>query len=185
MGGETVEELIPRAARQVGTPHAHAEQGVAREGYVLLCTIEGDAARGMSWGVEHTELMIAEGNRVLIIENGAYRSAGRHGADVEPHHAALCVYVLNPRRIGSVGLWFQAVGRIDETGTKHMIEMSVGAEVVYGLQLIVADVCLDGSKLAVVEGAAVDDDAIAGLVAHYVAVLLNGIDGEGLDVEHF
>ena len=184
MGGEAVEKLIPLTARLVGTPYTHTEKGVAREGYVLICTIEGDAAWRMSWGVEHTEGVTAEAGGIAVREQGAYWGTGWHATQIKTHHPALCVNVLNPGHVGGVSLWSQTVGRKDETCTKHMIEMAVGAELPYRLQLVVADIGFDGPELAVVEGTAVDDDAFVGLVAHYVAVFLKGINGKSLDVKH-
>jgi len=180
--GKAFEQLLPGTAGEVGTPYTHTEECVARKGYMLFFAIKNDAAWGMARGVEHLQLMIAKGNDVTVAQDGAYRSAGKVCSNAEAHHAALLVEVFYHRLVGGVGLGLQRKGREDEGGTKHMVEMAVGAEVVNGLQMVVADIGLDSLLLGIVKGTAVYDDALVGLVAHHVAILLKRIHLESLDL---
>ena len=60
--------------------------------------------------------------------------------------------------------------------------MAVSAEVVNGLQVVVADICLDGSELGIIESTTVNDNTFRGFVADYIAVLLKGIYGEYFNI---
>jgi hypothetical protein len=68
--------------------------------------------------------------------------------------------------------------------SKHMIKVAVCAEVMYGLQLLFFDVILDSSLFGIIKGTTVNDDTLFGVVAHYVAVLLQRIHLENLDRKH-
>ncbi len=61
------------------------------------------------------------------------------------------------------------------TVAKVMVDVTVGGDEVLGLQLIVVDVLFDGLALFLVVGTAVDDDGLAGVVAHHVGVLADHI----------
>lgn len=104
--GETVEELLPRTAREVGTAYTHAKEGVARESYMLCFTIEGDAAGGMARGIEHLELMMAESDGIIRIKNGTNRCAGRDVSKIEPHHLALLVNIVDHCLVTYMSLGF-------------------------------------------------------------------------------
>ena len=104
--GETVEELLPRTAREVGTAYTHAKEGVARESYMLCFTIEGDSAGGMARGMKDLELVMAEGDDFLVVENGAYGNTGRYVAKVEPHHLALLVNIVDHCLVTYMSLGF-------------------------------------------------------------------------------
>ena len=62
-----------------------------------------------------------------------------------------------------------------------MVEVGVGQEVSHRVQPVGLNIVGDCGKLFVVVGTAVDDDSLVGLIAHNIAVLLKGIDGESFD----
>ena len=65
-----------------------------------------------------------------------------------------------------------------------MVEVAVGGDEVDGLQIVLADVLLDGEFFGLVVGSTVDDDTLVGLVAHNVAVFLQHVAGECFYVKH-
>jgi hypothetical protein len=82
-------------------------------------------------------------------------------------------------------LWFQSPCIIDGVDTEVMVEMAMGTQKVYGLEVVVVDVFYKCIALGIVVGAAVDDDALEAIIAHYISVLLKEIETEGLDVKHY
>ena len=85
---QTVLNVCIAAALEVGTTNAHPEQRVAREGHLLFCAVEGDAARGMTGGGEHLELMLTKGDHLLwgeIMPGGGIGTVDadtRHGLEL-------------------------------------------------------------------------------------------------------
>ena len=51
--GKAVHQGFVAAALEVGTPYAHAEEGVAREGDMLFGAVEHHAAGGVARRLEH------------------------------------------------------------------------------------------------------------------------------------
>ena len=151
---------------------------------MLFFAIEDDAAGRMAWGVEHLETVMAESDDILITENPAQGDVGKTGAKVKTHHAALLVQVLYHHLVIGVGLGFQSEGVVNKGSAKHMVKVAMRAEMVYGFQLLLPDIVLDSMLFVVVKGTTVNDDTLFGVVAHYVAVLLQRIDLENLDRKH-
>jgi len=183
-GGKTVDELLPRAAWKVGTAYTHAEKCVTRKGNVFCFTIEDDAAGRMTGGVEHPQLMTTKRDDIIMGENGANRDIVKGGAKVEPHHAALLVKVLYHRLIIGMSLRLQSEDIVYEGSSKHMVKMPVRTEMMHGDQLLLLDIVPDSQLFGVIKGTAIDDDTLGSLVAHHVAVLLQGIHLENLDRKH-
>jgi hypothetical protein len=97
---------------------------------------------------------------------------------------ALLVKILYHRLVIGVSLGFQSEGVVNEGCTKHMVKVAMRAEMVYGFQLLLPDIVLDSMLFVVVKGTTVNDDTLFGVVAYYVAVLLQRIDLENLDSQH-
>ncbi len=151
---------------------------------MLFFAIEDDAAGRMAWGVEHLETVMAESDDILMTENPAQGDVGKTGAKVETHHAALLVKVLYHRLVIGVSLGLQSEGVVNKGCAKHMVKVAMRAEMVYGFQLLLPDIVLDSMLFVVVKGTTVNDDTLFGVVAYYVAVLLQRIDLENLDSQH-
>ena len=56
-----------------------------------------------------------------------------------------------------------------------MVKMAMGYEQVNGLELVLLDILCNSRALFRIEGAAIDDDAFLGLIAHHVAVFLQHV----------
>ena len=151
---------------------------------MLFFALEDDAAGGLAWGVEYLQLMTAKGDDVVMTENPALGDVGKTGAKVETHHAALLVKVLYHRLVIGVSLGLQSEGLVNKGSAKHMVKVAMRAEMVYGFQLLLPDIVLDGPLFVVIKGTTVDDDTFRGLVAHHVAVLLQRVYLKSLDSQH-
>ena len=67
---------------------------------------------------------------------------------------------------------------------KAVVQMAVGAQQVYGVQLVVAQIVYDGLAFFGVESTAVNDNGLQRFVADDVGVFLQHVAGKGLDVDH-
>ena len=56
-----------------------------------------------------------------------------------------------------------------------MVKMTMGYEQVNGLELVLLNILCNSFALFRIEGAAIDDDAFLGLIAHHVAVFLQHV----------
>ena len=181
--GETAHQVCIAATFKVGAADAHAEQGVAGEGGVLLGTVEDDAAGRMAGGFQHLQAVVAEADDFAGAEEAAYRGilATERGSD-----DALEVVgdVGNDEVVFLSGFHPQTVRAVDGVDAEVMVPVAVGGEEMDGLQSETVDITGDGASLVVVIGATVDDDTFEGVVAHYVGVLLKEVEGESLDGEH-
>ena len=180
---EAVHEVVVIAAIEVGAADAHLEKGVAGEGYMFFGTIEDDAAGRVAWGLEDTELVVAEADDLAGEEKAA------NGRELALEFDAddgleLSREVGDEEIVFSVYLYLQAVGGVDGVDAVVVVEVTVCGQQVDGLQAFVADIVEDGGALLFIIGAAVDDDAFFGLVAHHVGVFGEQVANEGLDVEH-
>ena len=179
-GVERVDHLLVTATLEVGAADAHAEEGVTAEGCLLLGAVEHDAARGVAGGVEDAERVGAEGDGVGVGEVAAY---GGH-VDVDPDTedlGGLLLHLVHQELVVGVDFGLQAELAVDVAVAHTMVEVAVGADEVARGELRLADVADDGLALLGIEGAAVDDDALAGVVADDVAVLGEHIAVETLD----
>ena len=180
---KAVHEVVVIAAIEVGTSDAHLEEGVAGEGHMLFGTVEDDAARGVAWGLEDTELVVAEADDLAGEEITAYSRELALEFDADDG-LELSREVGDEEIVFSVYLYLQAVSVVDGVDAVVVVEVTVGGQQVDGLQAVGADIVEDGGALLFIIGAAVDDDAFFGLVAHHVGVFGEQVANEGLDVEH-
>ena len=151
---------------------------------MLFFAIEDDAAGRMAWGVEHLQTVMAKSDDILMTENPAQGDVGKTGAKVETHHAALLVKVLYHRLVIGVSLGLQSEGLVNKGSAKHMVKVAMRAEMVNGFQLLLPDIVLNSMLFVVVKGTTVNDDTLFGVVAHYVAVLLQRVYLKSLDSQH-
>ena len=70
--GEAVHQVFIAAALKVGAADAHAEQGVAGEGRVLLGTVEDNAAGRVAGRLQHLQAVVAEADDLVGGEETAY-----------------------------------------------------------------------------------------------------------------
>ena len=157
------------ASREVRATDTHLEEAVAGEQRVLQLAVETDAAGGMAGGGEYAELMVPEWDDG-VWENGL---AGR--ARGAPHSMAqdiahLFLGVLEERQVALGTTGCQPVAFVQEGSTPEVVEMGVREQMCHRAELLGVDVVREGCFLLVVEGSAVDDDGILGLVAENVAV---------------
>ena len=180
---KAVHEVVVIAAVEVGAADAHLEEGVAGEGHMLFGTVEDDAARGVAWGLEDTELVVAEADDLAGEEITAY--SREHTLELDADDGLELARQVGDEEIVLGGnLYLQAVGVVDGVDAVVVVKVTVGGQQVDGLQAVVADIVEDGGALLFIIGAAVDDDAFFGLVAHHVGVFGKQVANEGLDVEH-
>ena len=180
---KAVHEVVVIAAVEVGAADAHLEEGVAGEGHMLFGTVEDDAAGGVAWGLEDTELVVAEADDLAGEEITAYSRELTLELDADDG-LELARQVGDEEIVLGGNLYLQAVVVVDGVDAVVVVEVTVGGQQVDGLQAVVADIVEDGGALLFIIGAAVDDDAFFGLVAHHVGVFGEQVANEGLDVEH-
>ena len=180
---KAVHKVVVIAAVEVGAADAHLEKGVAGEGYMFFGTIEDDAAGGVAWGLEDTELVVAEADDLAGEEITAYSRELTLELDADDG-LELARQVGDEEIVFFGNLYLQAVVVVDGVDAVVVVEVAVGGQQVDGLQAVVADIVEDGGALLFIIGAAVDDDAFFGLVAHHVGVFGEQVANEGLDVEH-
>ena len=66
-----------------------------------------------------------------------------------------------------------------------MVEMTMGAQKVYGFEIICVYIIYKCLALSIVVSAAIYDYTLAGFIANHVGVLLKEIETESLDVKHY
>ena len=84
----------------------------------------------------------------------------------------------------STNLHLQAISMEQADNTEIMVKMAVCGQEVDGFQLLVGYIALNGLVLLFVVRTAVDDDTLASLIAHDVAVFLQRIALYTLNIEH-
>ena len=89
-----------------------------------------------------------------------------------------------PLVLGSY-LRFQSPRVEDGVDAEVMVEVTMGGQQMYGLEMIVVDIVDKGIALGIVVGAAIDDDTLEAIIAHHIGVLLKEIETECLDVKHY
>ena len=75
------------------------------------------------------------------------------------------------------------IGVANKLRAEDMVEMAVGAEQMAQHEFVFGQIGRNGRFLFGEESTAVDDDGLAGLVAHDIAILLNEVDFEMLYVQ--
>jgi len=78
-------------------------------------------------------------------------------------------------------LRLQTVGIIDGVVAETMVKMTMGAEQVDRAEALGLDIVEDGEALLREVGAAINDDAVVGVIAHHVGILLEAVEFEGFE----
>ena len=180
---QTLRHLRPAASFEVGASDAHAEQGVAREHHLLFLAVVAASAGGMPGRVDDLQSVRAETHRLALAE------VVPHGrfllAEVETEHlAGLFSQMFYQESVLRPCLHLQPELVVQGYVAPVVVQVSVGRQQVYGLQPFVLDIVADGAPFLLIGGAAVDDDALLGFVAHNVAVFLQHIAHKSLDGQH-
>ena len=179
-GAEAVHKLLPGATLEIGATDTHTEKGVTGEDDMFVGTIERETAGGVAGGVENIEMMGAESNLLARRE-----ARGERGRGMVVGHAEECGgllgHVTGKERIGGMELGTEAEGIVEGVVAETMVEMAMGAEEMDGLEPVVTDILDDGLALGIVVSTAVDNDALTGVVAEDIGVLLKQVEGKRLD----
>ena len=180
---QTGQQLLPRAPLKIGAPHAHAKQRVAREQHFLGFAIEGNATWGVSRCVEHTQLMTAERDAVAI---GKETPDGRCGTVVghAEHVGCLLGQIGCKKLVFGMQLGLETESIIDRIIAEAVVQMAVSAEQTYWLQVLIVQISHDGLAFAIEKGTTVNNNALPGLIADYISILLKQIELKSLDVQH-
>ena len=180
---ERVDHLVVGAPLEVCTAYAHAEESVATECRAFLFAVECDSARGMAWGVENMQGVTAKGDDIVVSEifvNGRHF----HGQGDTKYVGCLLSHILHQKLIAHMRFGLQTEFTIDKSITHAMVKMSVCAEQMNRIQIVIADILGNGGAFVIVHHAAVDDDSLVSVVAHHITVLGEHITGETLDGDH-
>lgn len=180
---EALHQLGPRAAMQIGAAYAHAEKRVASEDSPFGLAPKDDAARRMSRGVDHFQVVGSETDLVAVFQVVAQWWYMVVIADAN-HVTRLLVDIKQQFCIVNMNLWLKPKLIADGVHAKNMIHVAVSAEQVARLQLLFAHIVDNSLALGFIVGTAVNDDGFAGRIAHDVAILLQHIDAKALDVYH-
>ena len=178
---QTVDDAEHAASREIGSADRVVEEGVAGEGYVLCLAIEGDGAAAVARGGDDLELVVAELDDLFIFEE----SANRRKLVIELHLIeGFCLLgeSLHQVFISCRYFRFQSELLVDGIVAEIMVEMTMGNEEMNRLQIVLSDIL--GNRLALfwIEGAAIYDDALEGVIADHVAVFLQHVDLESFDM---
>jgi hypothetical protein len=70
------------------------------------------------------------------------------------------------------------------TVSQHMVDVAMGIEQLYGLQLVVTDKIREDLLLAAVVTARIDDDALPAFIVQHIGVLLELVKNKRLNPDH-
>lgn len=181
---QTVKHVGIAAALEIGAAYAHAEQGVARESYFLFGAIEGYTAGSMTGSGQNLQTVRPKSDNLVLSKETAWSRI--LAAEFYARH--------NLELIGNIGdepLVFGSNLGLKPPGIEHgvdaevMVEMTMGAQKVYGFEIICVYIIYKCLALSIVVSAAIYDYTLAGFIANHVGVLLKEIETESLDVKHY
>lgn len=130
---------------------------------------------------DDSQLLVAEGDDVVIFQqtsDGWLFVGDIHAKEL----LGVLWQVFEQFAVTFANLGLQAVCFVNKNVAEIVVKMTMCGEEVYGFQLLVCDVTLNGRALFVVIGSAVDDDTLAAFVADDVAVLLQGVAHDAFDI---
>jgi len=160
-----------------------AKKAISAENQLLSLAIKADAARRMPRRFDNAQLMVAEGDEVAVLKRVSDAWQGERKVAMKEHaHLLRCLQI--GRHLVGAHLWIEMISVGDELCAEDMVEMAVGAEQMAQHEFVFGQIGRNGRFLFGEESAAVDDDGLAGLVAHDIAILLNEVDFEMLYVQH-
>ena len=129
------------------------------------------------------KLVSAESDAVAILQQTSYRGLlvrNLHAKQLSGVQGELLQQLL----VFCTDFHLQTISAIDIGIAEVMVQMSVRGYQMDGLQLIVVDILANRLKFLVVVCPTIDDDTLAALVAHHVAVLLQRVALYSLNFEH-
>ena len=137
----------------------------------------------MAWGVQHLQRVGAEGDEVAVVQQSAHLWAllGEFHAE---EALGLLGQVNEQVFVLRTDFRRQTVLLEDACIAEIMVQVAVGGQQVDGRQLLLGDIALEGAELLLIIASAVDDNTLAGFVAHHVAVFLQGVAHQALDIQH-
>ena len=180
---QTLLHLLPRAFRKIGTADAHAEQGVATEEHLLVFKKEEARTVTVAGGMYHPQRMVTEANEVAITKQPAYWRlivANLHAEE----GGSLLGQTLYQGLVCRTYLYLQMV-LLKEMGIAEvMVQMAVSCQQMDGFQLVFTKILVDSITLLVIIGTTVNDDTLATVVTHHIAVLLQWIHRKTINLNH-
>lgn len=180
---QTLLHLLPRAFRKIGTTDAHAEQGIATEEHLLVFKKEEARTMTVAGGMYHPQRMVPEANEVAITKQPAYWRLIVANLHAEKG-GSLLGQTLNQRLVCRTYLYLQMV-LLKEMGIAEvMVKMAVSSQQMDGFQLVFTKILVDSITLLVVIGTTVNDDTLATVVTHHIAVLLQWIHRKTIYLNH-
>ena len=178
---QAVDDAEHAAAREIGSADGALEEGVAREEYVLCLAIEAYRAVAVARSLDDGEFVVAELDYLIFLKE----MTDRREVGVELHLVeCLCLMsqTLHQLLIALCHFRLQSELLVDGIVAEIMVEMTMGNEEMNRLQIVLSDIL--GNRLALfwIEGTAIYDDALEGVIADHVAVFLQHVDLESFDM---
>ena len=169
------------ASREVGTAYRSLEESVACPKCILVCTIEAEAARGMTRSMEDCKGVGTELDRWQVgdvVNWWLWWYAC--WVEVESVHVDTELFVL--LLIGHAAFNVELVVTMNESTTHDVIEMEVGTEHVDKFELTALDIVPNSCPFCLDHTSRVDDAGFEGVIADDIAVDHQRIHLKGLDV---
>ena len=178
---QAVDDAEHAAAREIGSADGALEEGIAREEYVLCLAIEAYGAVAVARSLDDGEFVIAELDYLIFLKE----MTDRREVGVELHLVeCLCLMsqTLHQLLIALCHFRLQSELLVDGVVAEIMVEMTMGNEEMNRLQIVLSDILGDCLALFWIEGTAIYDDALEGVIADHVAVFLQHVDLESFDM---
>ena len=160
-----------------------AKKAISAENQLLSLAIKADAARRMPGRFDDAQLVVAEGDEVAVLKRVSDAWQGEQKVAMKEHAHLFCGLQIGRHLVGA-HLGLKMIGVANKLCAEDMVEMAVGAKQMAQHEFVFGQIGRNGRFLFGEESAAVDDDGLAGLVAHDIAILLNEVDFEMLYVQH-
>ena len=178
---QAVDDSEHTATREIGTADRTLEEGIAGKRNMLSLAIESDGTVAMTRSLNNLELMAAELDDSIFLEEMTDRRELR----IQLHlieGLSLMGQPLHQLLIALCHFRLQSELLVDGIVAEIMVEMTMGNEEMNRLQIVLSDILGDRLALFWIEGAAIYDDALEGVIADHVAVFLQHVDLESFDM---
>jgi len=174
---EGAHDLLHGAAGEIGAADGAGEEGVAGDEFLLSGEIKADAAFGMAGGVEDLggersgSDGFSGGDAAVDFDFAGRTHADPDGLHIEHFQKSIVILVEQD---------WSAGGGAELHGSAHVVDVSVGDDDLFDLQVVLAD---EGEDVFDVVAGVDDHGFVGGLVADDGAVALQRADGEDF-VDH-
>ena len=178
---QAVDDSEHTATREIGTADRTLEEGIAGKRNMLSLAIESDGTVAVTRSLNNLELMAAELDDFVFLEEMIDRRELR----IQLHLIeGLCLMSqpLHQLLIALSHFRLQAKLLIDGVVAEVVVKMAMGNEQMNRLQFVLTDILGDGIALFRIERSTVDDDAFLGLITYNIAVLLQHVDLKSFDM---